>query len=459
MCGISFNAQAQGPWDISATAADHVTATLSGGTLTISGTGAMQDFTGTSAQPWYSVANSITSLVINQGVANIGTFAFCNCVNIAGTLTIPNSVSSIGYNAFNACFDLIIINLPYSVTSIGYDAFASCNNLTAINVEAGNSYFSSDNGVLFNNDKSTLLRYPCGKNGAYVIPNTVISIDDDAFANCSGLTSITIPNSVITIGIGAFSNCYGLTSVTIPNSVTSIGLVAFQYCGLTSISCLNSHPNNITLGNNVFRGIDVTTCVLYVPAGSETDYGNAPQWSDFNIIEAIIPPIATTLPATDITQTTATLNVYLTIGFEPLTEQGWYYKKSAENDTQWVQTPNGNITGLTPNTTYDFFAYASTDAYLLVSGDTLHFTTLNTDGVDVIEQSNLQLYPNPAKDKIYITAESPINRVEIFNMDGKILMQENNFAGKMNVSSLAKAVYLVKVYTAQGIETVKIIKN
>ena len=117
------------------------------------------------------------------------------------SVTIPNSVTSIGNSAFEHCSGLTSVTIPNSVTSIGWYAFYNCTSLTSV-----------------------------------TIPNSVTSIGEGAFSGCSGLTSVTIPNSVTSIGINAFRGCTGLTSVTIPNSVTSIGNNAFYRCiSLTSV--------------------------------------------------------------------------------------------------------------------------------------------------------------------------------------------------------------------------------
>ncbi|MBP3361440.1 MAG: leucine-rich repeat domain-containing protein [Clostridia bacterium] len=133
--------------------------------------------------------------------------------------------------------------MPDSVTCIGESAFAFCDSLTNITADALNQTYSSENGVLFDKNKTTLICYPVGKGGEYIIPNSVTCIGDYVFRRCSSLTSVTIPNSVTSIGDGAFYKCSRLTSVTIPNSVTSIGEAAFYECSsLTSVTV----PDGVT---------------------------------------------------------------------------------------------------------------------------------------------------------------------------------------------------------------------
>ena len=145
-----------------------------------------------------------------------------------GEVTIPNSVIIFGYSAFDSCESLISVTIPDSVTCIDDRTFSSCTSLTSIEVSGNNKNYSSIDGVLFNKNKSRLITYPAGKTDSkYVMPNSVISIDDDAFDSCINLKSVTIPDSVTSVGNSAFYDCTSLASVTIPNSVTSIDEHAF----------------------------------------------------------------------------------------------------------------------------------------------------------------------------------------------------------------------------------------
>ena len=156
--------------------------------------------------------------------------AFIGCTSLTSVI-ISTSVTSIGIQAFSNCTSLTSIVIPTSVISIGDWVFSNCSSLTDIQVESGNLSYSSENGILFNADKTVLVRYPEGKKETtYVIPSGVTRIGDGAFSYCSSLTSVTIGNGVTSIGWSAFRDCTSLTSVTIPDSVTSIGSDAFSGC-------------------------------------------------------------------------------------------------------------------------------------------------------------------------------------------------------------------------------------
>ena len=264
------------------------------GTLTISGSGKIEDYRSDIDQPWYSNRSDITSVVIEPGVTSIGSQAFYECSNLTSitipsgltsigeqafgnctgltsitipsgfisigdyafwnctgltSITIQNGVTSIGTGAFWNCTGLTSITIPSSVTSIGVNVFYNCTGLTDITVDSNNSSFCSESGVLFNKDKTTLIYYPLGKNdSSYTIPDGVTVIEQYAFYCNSKLTSVTIPSGVTSIGEMAFRECSGLTSVIVPSSVTSIEYNAFWCC----FNLIIYIPGGITIGIDAF---------------------------------------------------------------------------------------------------------------------------------------------------------------------------------------------------------------
>ena len=223
---------------------DNVTWSFAGDTLTISGTGPMEDYDISYFNdiPWYPYLDSIKRVVIGNGVTGIGEWAFAYCESLA-SVTIPGSVISIGGDAFWGCSSLTSVTIPESVTSIG----------------------------------------------------------DGAFSDCWSLTGVTIPNSVTSIGWYAFGWCYSLTNVTIPDSVTSIGSSAFCYCAaLTSVIVMN--PNCTIMGPGgasdegrtlYTLGDPSTTVILGYPGSTAEAY--AKQYG--NIFGSLVPePTATPQP-------------------------------------------------------------------------------------------------------------------------------------------------------------------
>ena len=168
----------------------------------------------------------LESVTIPDSVTRIGSSAFSECERLR-SVTIPDSVTSIGNEAFYDCSRLESVTIPDSVTSIGERAFSGCRGLKSILVADGNKNYKSVNGLLLSKDGKTFIQ---GVNGDVTIPDSVTSIGEWAFDDCSGLKSVTIPNSVTSIGKRAFSRCRGLKNVIIPDSVTNIGFFAFADC-------------------------------------------------------------------------------------------------------------------------------------------------------------------------------------------------------------------------------------
>jgi Flp pilus assembly protein protease CpaA len=171
-----------------------------------------------------------------------------------GPLIIPDTidglpVTAIGREAFYDYSGISSVTIPNSVTSIGSYAFSHCFNLINITVAESNPTYSSLNGVLFDKAQATLLQFPAGQGGSYSIPDSVTAIGNYAFFYSPDLTNVTIPNSVTTVGNEAFSACTRLAGITIGSSVTTIGPYAFAHCfRLSSVAI----PNSVTtIGDGV----------------------------------------------------------------------------------------------------------------------------------------------------------------------------------------------------------------
>jgi putative transposon-encoded protein len=222
------------------------------------------EYIGSSA--FYECNNTgFISIEIPAGVTTIGNSAFTICSSLA-TITFAegSQLENVGRMAFYMCSALSAVTFPASVKAIGEDAFTRCDNLTDITVDAGNAYYASEDGVLFDKAKTTLIQYPQAKSGtAYTIPASVKTVAGYAFYGCSTLASVIIPDGVQTIGEHAFDGCSALTSVIIPDGVTEIGDYTFDNCSnLTSVII----PDGVqTIGEAAFAGCSALTSVT-IPA-------------------------------------------------------------------------------------------------------------------------------------------------------------------------------------------------
>ncbi|MDR0834251.1 MAG: leucine-rich repeat protein [Candidatus Symbiothrix sp.] len=175
-------------------------------TLTITGTGAMNNYSSGTA-PWYAERQNIKTLVVDNSVTTIGQYAFYGCEYITSA-SIGIVVTTIGDYAFQGCSRLGSITIPDNITSVGNYAFQNCTGLTTVNFNPTNcstmgySYYPVFNG--------------CTNFTTLNIGSNVTRIPDYSFQNCTGLTSVTVPNNVGTIGSAAFGGCSGLVDITLP---------------------------------------------------------------------------------------------------------------------------------------------------------------------------------------------------------------------------------------------------
>jgi hypothetical protein len=275
-------------------------------------------FTGTSIGKYTLYSRAVTSVTISDSVTSIGDYAFDGCTSLA-EITIPDSVTSIGDNAFYRCTSLAEITIPDSVTSIGDYAFRYCISLSDVTIpnsvtSIGNSVFfecsgleSATVGATPTSSSSSMFRnctnletviftgtrigdYTLSGNESVTsitISDTVTIIGMNAFASCKGLTEIIIPNSVTSIGSYAFMGCTGLTAITIPDSVTGIGYYTFSGCtNLTAVIMQSAVPPMLGFSggssytfNNTHVSLVIKVSFLQIAA--YTTNNNVSGWEDY----------------------------------------------------------------------------------------------------------------------------------------------------------------------------------
>ncbi len=246
--GEIFSSEAKGATTASGTCGTDVTWSLSdAGTLTITGSGSMYTHYDEDSMPWRYYRDSIKSVLIQSGVTSIVNGAFANCTSLT-RLTIGSGL-----------------------TNIGEGSFYNCTSLNDISVSSGNLFFSVEDDILFNWNKTSIFLFPAGNPAtSYVIPSGVRSIEAFAFSTCRLLTAIDVPESVTSIGRMAFADCTSLISIEIPSGITNIGVGAFRWCtGLTNIEIATDNAYYVTEDGVLFNK-EKTTLIQY-PAGNPAE--------------------------------------------------------------------------------------------------------------------------------------------------------------------------------------------
>ena len=378
-------------------------------------------------------ANQVKSITLQNSITSIGDFAFGSCIGLT-SINIPNGVKTIGQGAFSGCTGLTSISLPNSITSIGQSAFSG-SGLTSVNIPSGvigDYAFRSCSGlssISFGSGVTSIgnaaFSY-CNGLINLTIHGSITSIGAAAFYGCSGLTSITIGSGVTSIGDGAFNGCTGLTNVTIPNSVTSIGAHAFDGCsGLTSITigsgitaiagstflgCTGLTnviiPNSVTsIGGSAFNGCSGLTSITIGSGITSIDnyaFYNCSVLKTINCLNSIPP----------------TLGPLFSINYNNLSVTDVYVPTDAavaayKANVYWIMIFPGNIIKKIPT---------------------------NTD-VKTINSNNLKLMSG----KSFIRAEFDCNaNVEVYNLSG-ILLRHANATNTITVDNLNTGLYILKM--------------
>ncbi len=206
----------------------------------------------------FSWCTSLYGVSMYNGVTQTGDYAFMNCINLT-SISFPDSMLSIGKGTFSGCIRLMSVTIGTGDLKIGAEAFSGCDKLNNFYINRSSEYYSSKDGVLFNADATKLVLYPRGRNGAYVVPETVTAIGDQAFKDSVLLSEITLPAGLKTIGDYAFSGCSRIVGMEIPSSVTSVGSWAFGSC--SNLESLTIPDATSYLGDHAFDNCRLLTVV------------------------------------------------------------------------------------------------------------------------------------------------------------------------------------------------------
>ena len=237
---------------------------------------------------------NLRDITIPNSIISIGNYAFSDC-NLF-SFSIPNTIDRIPDDCFHDCANLTSVNIPNSIKSVGSCAFANCYSLISVSIpnsvtSIGNSAFSgcsSLTSIIMPNSVTYIgsgAFSSCKSLTSVTIPNSVTSIGSSTFSNCSNLISVTIPEPIASINNRAFSGCSSLTSITIPSSVNTISDFSFELCyGLKSVICLGTIPPN---ANMAFPNDVANYCTLYVPTGCVDAYRTSEGWKNFKEIKEI----------------------------------------------------------------------------------------------------------------------------------------------------------------------------
>ena len=298
-----------------------------------------------------SYKGSADSVTIPDFIEKIANRAFYGNSKIR-SVTIPSGVTSIGESAFAQCGSLTGISIPASVTSVGKWAFDGCGKLSSITVPSASANYSSSDGVLYNKDKSSLLRYPPNKaGGSFAIPSSVRTIGDSAFASCRNLTEISVPSGVRNIEQYAFDQCVSLKSVRLAATVTSVGQYAFRSnYGLKTVVIMAKSPS---VSGSAFHS-DSVAAVCFAGSAAQWDSaglsgafgGGAAVYCDYRYPAITLQP--------ESVSSVAGKSVTFSVGADGSgLKYQWYFKKAGQDSFSLWKGHTAASETVAPNDTWN----------------------------------------------------------------------------------------------------------
>ena len=232
------------------------------GTMTISGTGDMYDYTlyGETVAPWTDLAADIKAVVAEEGVASIGNFAFVDCASLA-TVSLPDSLTEVGESAFRNCTGLTTVDFGAGLEMVNGYAFLNCHNLTSADLGdkveiIGNSAFFACTALTEVNLGESLLGIntlafsECSSLTEITMPDTLTALGSDVFNGCSALTSVKLSDGLKNLPAYTFNECVSLVDVKLPQYLTTIGERCFYFC--QSLESIDLPFGLIAVDNDAF---------------------------------------------------------------------------------------------------------------------------------------------------------------------------------------------------------------
>lgn len=392
----------------------------------------------------------ITQVLLPATLKVLGERTFEGCSYLS-SLAIPEGVTSLGAQSLQNCSRMTSLSLPASLASIGSIAFNGCSGIQTITLAEGSNYFSVLDNALFNKDQTALLLYPLGSSATtYIVPATVTTIGERAFAVSSKLITIILPNSLEAIEGNAFLNCSKLTSIAISGAVTSIATRAFYGCSqLKNIIVDQSTPLSAII-SDVFDGGSSykAACTLYVPEGKETDYSGSETtaWTGFGTYasindlfvlsddEAVINPVGET-------------NQSITITLDPLlTTLGIGCQLSVPEEDNWLTaTESGGVVSLIAGSN-DGVSRNTTVTVSVMSANNTQDITVSQDfylGLNDARFADLNVFVQ--NNELIVSGAAVGDAVTLYNLLGEIVLSEIAASENVNIPIPAKGVFIVKV--------------
>ena len=324
----------------------------------------------------FSECSLLQTVTAGSSLVSIGNYAFNQCA-LLSSISINSNLESIGSYAFCGCLSLASLTIPASVNSIGTEAFSNCPVLQTITVDINNENYSDENGVLYNKNKTTLIRVPSAFSGDFVIPNTVTSISSGAFDGCSSITSIVIPNTVSSIAKGALSDCSSLKEIVLPyvgGSASSNQYLGYIF-GASSYSANSNYvPTSLrkvtvdgcsSIAANAFYGCSKLTSITI--SNTVTSIGSAALSGCSSLESVTLPFVGSSATATSASSTTLFGYIFGTTQYSGSTSITQYYSSSSSK-TYYIPTSLTKVTVNGGRILYGAFSYLKIQELKLGSG-------------------------------------------------------------------------------------------